>query len=53
MATEDAAQELKKAAGGSADVVLDVTAKAPAAFAQAVALARRGGTVVVASPSTF
>ena len=31
-----------------ADVVVDVTAKAPAAFAQGVALARAGGTVVVA-----
>ena len=33
---------------GCADVVVDVTAKAPAAFAQAVALARAGGTIVVA-----
>ena len=31
-----------------ADVVVDVTAKAPAALAQAVALARPGGTVVLA-----
>jgi alcohol dehydrogenase len=31
-----------------ADVVVDVTAKAPAAFAQAVALARPEGTIVVA-----
>jgi alcohol dehydrogenase len=31
-----------------ADVVVDVTAKAPAAFAQALALARPGATVVVA-----
>lgn len=31
-----------------ADVVVDVTAKAPEAFAQAVSLARAGGTVVVA-----
>lgn len=31
-----------------ADVVVDVTAKAPAAFAQGVALARTGGTMVVA-----
>jgi alcohol dehydrogenase len=31
-----------------ADVVVDVTAKAPAAFAQAIALARSEGTVVVA-----
>ena len=34
--------------GGLADVVVDVTAKAPAAFAQAIKLARPGGTVVVA-----
>jgi len=34
-------------------VVVDVTAKAPAAFAQAVALARRGGTVVVAGTRGF
>ena len=33
---------------GLADVVVDVTAKAPEAFAQGVALARPGGTVVVA-----
>ena len=31
-----------------ADVVVDVTAKAPAAFAQAIAIARSEGTVVVA-----
>jgi alcohol dehydrogenase len=31
-----------------ADVVVDVTARAPAAFAQGVALARAGGTMVVA-----
>ncbi len=31
-----------------ADVVVDVTAKAPAAFAQAIELARPAGTVVVA-----
>jgi alcohol dehydrogenase len=39
---------LRDATGGLADVVLDVTAKAPEAFAQAVALARPAGTVVVA-----
>lgn len=33
---------------GPADVVIDVTAKAPGAAAQAVALARAGGTIVVA-----
>jgi alcohol dehydrogenase len=31
-----------------ADVVVDVTAKAPSAFAQGIALARAGGTIVVA-----
>ncbi|HLI52754.1 MAG TPA: alcohol dehydrogenase catalytic domain-containing protein [Acidimicrobiales bacterium] len=44
----DPVAELKQAAGGGADVVVDVTAKAPAAFGQAVALARAGGTVVLA-----
>jgi alcohol dehydrogenase len=36
------------ATGRLADVVVDVTAKAPAAFAQAIELARPAGTVVVA-----
>lgn len=44
----DPVAELRRAAGGLARVVVDVTAKAPAAFAQAVQLARPGGTVVVA-----
>ena len=48
VAAEDPVQALRSRAGGLADVVVDVTAKAPAAFAQAVALARTGGTVVVA-----
>lgn len=52
----DPVPELRRAAGGLADVVVDVTAKAPAAFAQAIALARSGGTVVMAgtrgSPTT-
>ncbi len=39
---------LRDATGGRADVVVDVTAKAPEAFVQAMALARPGGTVVVA-----
>jgi alcohol dehydrogenase len=39
---------LQQATGGLADVVVDVTAKAPAAFAQAVGLARPAGTVVIA-----
>ena len=44
----DPVRELRAAAGGLADVVVDVTAMAPPAFAQAIALARPGGTVVVA-----
>jgi alcohol dehydrogenase len=39
---------LRDATGRGADVVVDVTAKAPDAFAQAVKLARPGGTIVVA-----
>jgi alcohol dehydrogenase len=46
---EDPVRALRAATGGAlADVVVDVTAKAPAAFGQAVRLARNGGTVVVA-----
>ena len=48
VATDDPAGALKAATGGLADVVVDVTAMAPAAFAQAISLARPGGTVVVA-----
>lgn len=44
----DPVHALRNATGGLADVVVDVTAKAPAAFAQAIKLARPGGTVVVA-----
>jgi alcohol dehydrogenase len=44
----DPVRALRDATGGLADIVVDVTAKAPEAFAQAVALARAGGTVVVA-----
>ena len=44
----DPVRALRDATGGLADVVVDVTAKAPAAFAQAIALAQPGGTVVVA-----
>jgi alcohol dehydrogenase len=39
---------LRAATGGLADVVVDVTAKAPAALGQSIQLARRGGTIVVA-----
>jgi alcohol dehydrogenase len=48
VAVDDPGRALRAATGGLADVVVDVTAKAPAAFAQALALARPGGTVVVA-----
>src|SRR5690606_19279942 len=49
VASHDPVRELRGATEGRlADVVVDVTAKAPAAFAQAVELARPGGTVVVA-----
>jgi alcohol dehydrogenase len=44
----DPVRALRDTTGGLADVVIDVTAKAPAAFSQAVGLARRGGTLVVA-----
>lgn len=45
---EDPVAALRDATGKLADIVVDVTAKAPAAFPQAIALARAGGTVVVA-----
>src|SRR6185295_15697510 len=48
VAASDPVAELRKATGGLANVVVDVTAKAPAAFAQAIALAKPGGIVVVA-----
>lgn len=48
VATDDPVAALRKATGGLADVVVDVTAMAPAAFAQGIDLARAGGTVVVA-----
>jgi alcohol dehydrogenase len=48
VAETDPVRALRDATGGLADVVVDVTAKAPDAFAQAIALARPGGTVVVA-----
>jgi alcohol dehydrogenase len=46
--TVDPVRALRDRTGGLADVVVDVTAKAPEAFAQAIKLARPGGTVVVA-----
>jgi alcohol dehydrogenase len=45
---EDPCAALRRATGGLADIVVDVTAKAPEALAQAVALARPAGTVVLA-----
>jgi alcohol dehydrogenase len=49
VAETDPVQALREATGGLlADVVVDVTAQAPAAFNQAIDLARVGGTVVVA-----
>jgi alcohol dehydrogenase len=45
---QDPAPALRKAAGGLADVVVDVTAKAPAALGQGVAMAKVGGTLVMA-----
>jgi len=47
-AGSDPVKALRQATGGLADVVVDVTARAPGAFAQAIALARPAGTVVVA-----
>ena len=48
VADQDPAKALRQATGRLADVVVDVTAKAPAAFIQAISLARPAGTVVVA-----
>jgi len=48
VAAEDPVAALRREAGQLADVVVDVTAAAPEAFTQALALARPGGTVVVA-----
>jgi alcohol dehydrogenase len=48
VAVDDPITALRAATGRLADVVVDVTAKAPAAFAQAIKLVRTGGTVVVA-----
>lgn len=48
VSVDDPAKRLRQELGVLADVVVDVTAKAPMAFAQAVSLAAIGGTVVVA-----
>jgi alcohol dehydrogenase len=53
VATDDPVAALGKTTGGLADVVVDVTAKAPAAFAQATELACAAGTVVVAGTRGF
>ncbi|MGQ0824286.1 MAG: zinc-dependent alcohol dehydrogenase [Actinomycetota bacterium] len=46
---DDPVRALRDATGGVlADIVVDVTAKAPAALGQAVALARAGATIVLA-----
>ena len=48
VAEVDPNRALREATGRKADVVVDVTAKAPAAFAQAIQIARPGGTIVLA-----
>jgi len=53
VAADDPARALKKATGGLADVVVDVTAKAPAALAQAVAMTRPGARFVIAGTRGF
>lgn len=53
VAAEDPVAALMTATGGLADIVIDVTARAPTAFAQAIALARPAGTVVVAGTRGF
>ena len=45
---DDPVEALRDATGALADVVVDVTAKAPQALRHAVGLARPGGTVVIA-----
>jgi alcohol dehydrogenase len=44
----DPAKAVREATGRGADVVVDVTAKAPAALGQAIGIARAGGTIVMA-----
>jgi len=48
VATEDPVHAVRADVPGGVDIVVDVTAKAPRAAAQALALARPGGTVVLA-----
>ncbi len=51
VAEEDPAAALAGATGRLADVVVNVTAKAPSAFGQAIQTVRPGGTVVMAGTS--
>lgn len=53
VAAADPVAALTRETGRLADVVVDVTAKAPTAFAQSIALARPAGTVVVAGTRGF
>lgn len=48
VSSADPAEEILAATGRLADVVVDVTSKAPSAFTQSLGLARPGGTVVTA-----
>lgn len=48
VSTTDPVTALRAASGSLADVVVDVTASAPAALGQAISLARVGGTIVMA-----
>ncbi len=48
VSTVDPVRALRDAVGGLADIVVDVTAKAPTAPGQAIQLVRTGGTVVLA-----
>ena len=48
VARDNPVRALRDHVGALADIVVDVTAKAPAAHGQSVALARPGGTVVLA-----
>jgi alcohol dehydrogenase len=48
VSTTDPIEAFQQATGSLADVVIDVTAKAPSALVQAIELAADGGTVVMA-----
>jgi alcohol dehydrogenase len=51
VATTDPQRAMREATGELADVVVNVTAKAPAAFGQAIQIVKPGGTVVMAGTS--